>query len=81
MKKLVIILISLLCVNVVYARKEKKEKVSLKDTTSQIINVPQDLGDWCRNNNIEKVTIKAPMTDEQKADILRQVPTATVVQL
>lgn len=47
----------------------------------QEITVPQDLGDWCRNNNIEKVTIKAPMTDEQKADILRQVPTATVVQL
>jgi len=50
--------------------------ISLKEIT-----VPQDLGEWCRNFGIENVTIKAPMTDEQKADILRQVPTASVVQL
>ena len=45
------------------------------------ITVPYDLGEWCSKFGIESVTIKAPMTDEQKADILRQVPTATVVQL
>jgi len=27
------------------------------------------------------VTIKAPLTDKQKADILRQVPDAIIVQL
>jgi len=45
------------------------------------VQVPQDLGEWCRNNHIEEVTIKAPLTDEQKADILHQVPTAIIVQL
>lgn len=45
------------------------------------IYVPEDLGEWCRKNHIENVTIKAPMTDEQKDDILRQVPGATIVQL
>ena len=45
------------------------------------ITVPQDLGEWYRRNNMESLTIKAPMTDEQKADILRQVPNAIVVQL
>ena len=50
--------------------------ISLKE-----VEVPQDLGEWCRKFGMEKVIIKAPLTDEQKADILRQVPTATVVQL
>ena len=50
--------------------------ISLKEIT-----VPQDLGEWCRSRGIEKVTVKAPMTDEQAAEILRQVPTATVIQL
>ncbi len=45
------------------------------------ITVPQDIAEWCTKFAIESLTIKAPMTDEQKADILRQVPTATVVQL
>jgi len=45
------------------------------------ITVPDDLGKWCSKFGIESLTIKAPMTDEQKADILRQVPTATVVKL
>ena len=45
------------------------------------ITVPQDLGKWYRKNKMESLTIKAPMTDEQKAEILRQVPKATVVQL
>jgi hypothetical protein len=45
------------------------------------ITVPQDLGKWYDWNKLESLTIKAPMTDEQKADILRQVPTATVIQL
>lgn len=45
------------------------------------VEVPQDLGEWCQKFGMEKVIIKAPLTDEQKADILRQVPTATVVQL
>jgi hypothetical protein len=45
------------------------------------ITVPQDLGEWYHRNKMESLTVKAPMTDEQKADILRQVPTATVVQL
>ncbi len=45
------------------------------------ITVPQDLGEWYHRNKMESLTVKAPMTDEQKADILRQVPGATVVQL
>ena len=45
------------------------------------ITVPQDLGKWYDWNKLESLTIKAPMTDEQKADILRQVPTAIVVPL
>ena len=45
------------------------------------ITVPSDLGEWCRKNHIEKLTVKAPMTDEQKADILSQFPDAEVVQL
>lgn len=45
------------------------------------ITVPQDLGKWYDWNKMESLTIKAPMTDEQKADILRQVPNAIVVQL
>jgi len=54
---------------------------SYKMITLKEVDVPQDLGEWCRSNNIESVTIKAPLTDEQKEDILRQVPTATIVQL
>ena len=50
--------------------------ISLKEVV-----VPDDLGEWCRKFGIEEVTIKAPLSNEQKADILRQVPTATVVQL
>ena len=50
--------------------------ISLRD-----IKVPKDLGKWCRKHKIEEVTIKARMTDDQKAEILRQVPTATVIQL
>lgn len=45
------------------------------------ISVPKDLGEWWRNNNMQKLVVKAPMTEEQKEDILRQVPTATVVPL
>lgn len=45
------------------------------------ITVPSDLSEWCRKNHIEKLTVKAPMTDEQKADILSQFPDAEVVQL
>lgn len=63
-----------------YKRVDKECKsyrlISLKEIT-----VPNDLGEWCRKFGIEEVTIKAPLSNEQKADILRQVPTATVVQL
>ena len=45
------------------------------------ITVPSDLGEWCRKNGVKDLTVKAPMTDDQKADILRQFPTAVVVQL
>ena len=45
------------------------------------ITVPSDLGAWCRKLGIIELTVKAPMTDEQKADILSQFPTAVVVQL
>ena len=50
--------------------------VSLTDIT-----IPSDLGEWCRQNNIENLIVKAPITDAQKEDILRQFPTAVVVQL
>ncbi len=50
--------------------------ISLKEVV-----VPDDLGEWCRKFGIEEVTIKAPLSNEQKADILRQVPDAVVVQL
>ena len=63
-----------------YGRVDKNCKsytlVSLKE-----ISVPSDLGKWCEKNHIENVTIKAPMSDEQKEDILRQFPAAVVVQL
>lgn len=63
-----------------YGRVDKNCKsytlVSLKEIT-----VPSDLGKWCEKNHIENVTIKAPMSDEQKEDILRQFPAAVVVQL
>ena len=45
------------------------------------ITVPSDLGEWCRKLGIIELTVKAPMTDEQKADILSQFPKAVVVQL
>ena len=45
------------------------------------ITVPSDLGAWCRRLGVKSLTVKAPMTDEQKADILSQFPTAVVVQL
>ena len=45
------------------------------------ITVPSDLGEWCRIIGVEELTVKAPMTDEQKADILSQYPDAIVVQL
>ena len=45
------------------------------------ITVPSDLGRWCRRLGVESLTVKAPMTDEQKADILSQFPKAVVVQL
>lgn len=45
------------------------------------IKVPSDLGEWCRKKNITHVTVKAPMTDDQVDDILRQVPGAQVVVL
>ena len=45
------------------------------------ITVPSDLGEWCRKIGVKDLTVKAPMTDDQKADILRQFPTAVVVQL
>ena len=50
--------------------------VSLTDIT-----IPSDLGEWCRQNNIENLIVKAPVTDAQKEDILRQFPTAVIVQL
>ena len=50
--------------------------VSLTDIT-----IPSDLGEWCRMNNIENLIVKAPITDAQKEDILRQFPTAEIVQL
>ena len=63
-----------------YGRVDKNCKsytlVSLKE-----ISVPSDLGKWCQKNHIENVTVKAPMSDEQKEDILRQFPAAVVVQL
>jgi len=64
------------CYNEVDEKCKSYKMITLKE-----VDVPQDLGEWCRKFGIEEVTIKAPMTDEQKADILRQVPTATVVQL
>jgi hypothetical protein len=63
-----------------YKEVDKKCKC-YKMITLKEVDIPQDLGEWCRNNYIESVTIKAPLTDEQKADILRQVPTASIVQL
>jgi hypothetical protein len=45
------------------------------------ITIPSDLGEWCRKNNIENLIIKAPVSDEQKEDILRQFPSAIIVQL
>jgi peroxiredoxin len=63
-----------------YKEVDKKCKC-YKMITLKEVDIPQDLGEWCRSHGIEKVTIKAPMTDEQKADILRQVPTASIVQL
>ena len=45
------------------------------------ITVPSDLGAWCRKLGIIELTVKAPMTDDQKADILSQFPKAVVVQL
>ncbi len=45
------------------------------------ITVPSDLGAWCRKLGIIELTVKAPMTDDQKADILSQFPQAVVVQL
>lgn len=50
--------------------------ISLTDIT-----IPSDLGEWCRKNNIENLIVKAPITDAQKEDILRQFPTAIIVQL
>ena len=50
--------------------------VSLKEIT-----IPSDLGEWCRKNNIENLIVKAPVSDAQKEDILRQFPAAVVVQL
>ena len=50
--------------------------VSLKEIT-----IPSDLGEWCRKNNIEHLIVKAPMSDAQKEDILRQFPAAELVAL
>ena len=50
--------------------------VSLTDIT-----IPSDLGEWCRKNNIENLIVKAPITDDQEAEILRQFPTAVIVKL
>jgi hypothetical protein len=46
-----------------------------------LLIIPSDLGEWCRKNNIENLIIKAPVSDEQKEDILRQFPSAIIVQL
>ena len=58
-----------------------KECKSYRLISLREITVPNDLGEWCSKFGIESVTIKAPLTDEQKADILRQVPDAIIVQL
>ena len=47
----------------------------------EAITVPSDLGEWCRKYNIENLIVKAPVSDAQKEDILRQFPTAVIVQL
>lgn len=54
---------------------------SFKILSLDPITVPADLGEWCRVVGVEEMVIKAPMTDEQKEDILRQVPDAIVVPL
>ena len=63
-----------------YKQLQEKCKSYMMISLKEVV-VPQDLGEWCQKFGMEKVIIKAPLTDEQKADILRQVPTATVVQL
>ena len=62
-----------------YARGFNRD--SLVFISLEKIIVPDDLGEWCSRFGIKSLTIKAPMTDEQKAEILRQVPYAVVVQL
>ena len=63
-----------------YKQLQEKCKSYMMISLKEVV-VPDDLGEWCSKFGIESVTIKAPLTDEQKADILRQVPDAIIVQL
>ena len=66
---------------------ENYNRYDVKDCKTHVvisltdITIPSDLGEWCRKNNIENLIVKAPITDAQEEDILRQFPSATIVKL
>lgn len=53
----------------------------LKVVSLDALTVPSDLGKWCRKNHIERLVIKAPLTEAQQQDILSQFPAAELTVL